>query len=441
MRKLPVFLCMALLMAGCGGNPAETSAPSETPEETTEEVDSDVIYSDNNLSIRFVDIDDNSSYPEIKLEFTNHNDQELIVAIDAIVLNDELAVDGYTYNTIPANETIEVSEILGMETLDNKGLSQIGKLQGYLTISDSEYNTLLEKELITIYEDPSVSVNHINSSGTIFYDQDGVSISYEGSMKIRSDVKQYIFLVSNDTSAFIDVSFDTDIFKVNGEYASEQQLNSPYITIPVGKKALVTTEITDGETYEPFAFESADLWLNIYDGNNPSLYIPIHMNAEEESVSVSAGEPYTEGELSEITYVSQNTDTFVEFLTFYYDPFYNRLEGIVDEAKSYKSAGYTKEFFESEEAKEALSIYDDLDFEETIMDETDTTIDVVWIFRDLAYPENLKQMHEIGYITLADPNNPSALNVEALFQLYEDAGMGKIDPSEYEEYHLHTDVY
>lgn len=436
MRNLSAFLCMALVLAGCGSKQAETSVPAETPEETA---DPGVIYDDNDLMIRFIDIDDDPFYPEIKLEISNQKEEEIGVKIDALVLNDEWAMNSYFHETIPAKETIETTDIIDMEIFHNKGLNQISKLQGYLTITDAEYNTLLEKKCITIYEDPSVSVSSYNSSGTVIYDQDGVSVSYEGFPEVINDAKQFIFLVSNNSSAFIDITFNSDIFKIDGEYASDKTINGSYVTIPAGKKALISAEIVDSETYEPSAFESADLWLNIYDEDYSSVYIPIHMIAEDDTVS--AGEPYTQGKLSNKTYRIHSGDNYEEYITFYYDALYNRLEGIVDETKYYKSAGFTPEYFENEEVQDIISVYDNLDFEETIMDETETTIDMIIVFRNLSDPDNLIQMHEIGYFTLADPDHPSALNAEALFQLYDDSGAESIDPSQYEEYNLHADVY
>ena len=440
MRKLPVFLCMTLFLAGGGRTAAETSAPADTPEETAEQTDPGLIYDANDLTIRFMDLNTESTYPEIQLKVTNHTEKEITFILDTFTLNDEIVTEDSLYEDIPAEETIETSATLDLDMLVNKGFDKIGKLQGYLTVRDKEYNTLLEDELITIYEDPSVSVNRIDPSNVIYL-KSGIIVSYEGTEENTYDNQQYSFLVENSSTEPVEVSFESDIFKLNGEYDFNKSVLSSYITVPVGKKALISGFIYDKDTLEPVAFDSADLWLTFDTGNRPALYVPIHMTREEETVSATAGDPYIYGELSHVTYKINDEYNYEEYLTFYYDRLYNRLEGIADEAKYFKSEGFTKEYFETEEVKKAISVYDDLVFEETIMDETETTVDLIWIFRDLANSDNLKQMHEIGYLTLANPDSPSALNAESLFKLYDDAGKEKIDPSESDEYNLHIDAY
>jgi len=440
MRKLPVFLCMTLFLAGCGSKPAETSAPADAPEETAEQADPGLIYDTDDLTIRFMNLNTESTYSEIQLQVTNHKEKEISFVLDKIIINDEIATDGIFYENIPAGGTIEASATLDTEMLVNKGLDKIGKLQGYLTVRDEEYDTMTDQELITIYEDPSVSVNPLNPSEVIYL-KSGIIVSYEGIAENGYNNQQFSFLVENSSTEPIEVSFESDIFKLNEEYDFNKSVNGSYITVPVGKKALISGFIYDKDALEPVAFDSADLWLTFDTGNRPALYVPIHMTREEETVSATAGDPYIYGELSHMTYRINAEYNYEEYLTFYYDRLYNRLEGITDEAKYFKSEGYTKEYFETEDVKKAISVYDDLAFEETIMDETETTIDLIWIFRDLANPDNLKQMHEIGYLTLANPDNPAALNAEAMFKLYDDAEMEKIDPSEYEELNLHIDVY
>lgn len=102
MRKLPVFLCMTLFLTGCGSKPAETSAPEDTPEETAEQADPGLIYDTNDLTIRFMDLDTESTSPEIQLEVTNHKEEEITFILDTFVLNDEIVTEGSFYEIIPA---------------------------------------------------------------------------------------------------------------------------------------------------------------------------------------------------------------------------------------------------------------------------------------------------------------------------------------------------
>ena len=234
-----------------------------------ESIQESVLYEANGIKITAKKYDSDDLWGEgIKLLIENDSDKDITVSTNAVIVNDYM-IDEWFSESVASGKKSNATLYVDAEDLGTFGISDIGKVEIYFNIYDSDtWDDIDNPDCITIKTNLFDSMDTTaDFPGTVFYDKNGIKIL--GYYSEQSDYWGDIINIYCENNSGRKINMSTEDFSVNGF-----MIDSYFIeTVYDGKKVLSEISVSSSELEENdiTEIENISFKLKIYDSDEYEL--------------------------------------------------------------------------------------------------------------------------------------------------------------------------
>ena len=135
-------------------------------------------------------------------------------------------------------------------------------------------------------------------------------------------------------------------------------------------------------------------------------------------------------------YHTASSDYYDEYWIVFYGNDTKIVKAITLQVKFDKESGYDRETVEGIDADEAYPGISSIPTMDSWVEENEDSFDYILRIQKLDEPENLKKLHDTGFITLSEPDSGKAMDAIQFMNLMEEKGAEKVSIGDYEKLHL-----
>ncbi|MDO4850385.1 MAG: hypothetical protein Q4A93_00760 [Actinomycetota bacterium] len=147
-------------------------------------------------------------------------------------------------------------------------------------------------------------------------------------------------------------------------------------------------------------------------------------------------EPPKDVLIEHAVFLSDETDTYSEYVVVYYGSDTHTLKEVSDEIHFLKSAGYTRDQIESLDIDQVFNGFSKLSFASKTVTDDDDHYSLVCRFEDLDEKANLLSMHNGGILEL-DSTDVDTVDADSVIKHLSSEGYKELQLSEYANVGLH----
>lgn len=194
------------------GNDSNDAQENDTVEITVAET---VLYEADGVKVTATGYEDGWMGPEIKILVENDSSKNVLVTSASVSANGYMMPSAALYAEVAAGKKANETLTIMSSELDQSGIEMLAELQFYLQIQDPEtWETITTSDLLTLTTSAAPYEQHVDDSGDVLYDSDGIRIICKG---LKQDIiwdGTVVFYMENNSGK--EISIYAENVSVNG---------------------------------------------------------------------------------------------------------------------------------------------------------------------------------------------------------------------------------
>ena len=194
------------------GNDSNNEQEKDTVEITVAET---VLYEADGVKVTATGYEDGWMGPAIKILVENDSSKNVLVTSASVSANGYMMPTASLYAEVAAGKKANETLSIMSSELDQSGIEMLAELQFYLQIQDPEtWETITTSDLLTLTTSAAPYEQHVDDSGDVLYDSDGIRIICKG---LKQDIiwdGTVVFYMENNSGK--EISIYAENVSVNG---------------------------------------------------------------------------------------------------------------------------------------------------------------------------------------------------------------------------------